>query len=132
MAYPHYVIGRRSISCRYEPHRSAYCYYANDGAGCWRGANCTEEVAYVATHPGLQLIQDTILKWNPDRLTAYTDNFQRGIRPVHMAMTNEKEVTAYSFAGGHVFISDAMAIAFMAREYDPNTGNTYGMRKSPQ
>lgn len=90
----------------------------------------TEEIAYVATHPGLQLIQDTILKWNPDRLTAYTDNFQRGIRPVHMAMTNETEVTAYSFAGGHVFVSDAMAKAFTAREYDPNTGNTYGMQKS--
>ena len=90
----------------------------------------TEGIAYVATHPGLQLIQDTILKWNPDRLTAYTDDFQRGIRPVHMAMTNEKEVTAYSFAGGHVFISDAMATAFMAREYDPNTGNTYGMQRS--
>jgi len=32
-------------------------------------------------------------------------------------------------AGGHIFVSDAMVKAFMARNFNPNTGNVSGLEK---
>ena len=78
-------------------------------------------VVYQETNPALQLVQDTIIRWNKDRLQKYTANSRRGLRPVHLLITNGK-INAYSIPGGHIFVSDGLITAFMAREFDPYTG----------
>lgn len=79
------------------------------------------EVVYQETNPALQLVQDTIIRWNKDRLQKYADNSRRGLRPMHLLITNGK-INAYSIPGGHIFVSDGLITAFMAREFDPYTG----------
>ena len=78
-------------------------------------------VVYQETNPALQLVQDTIIRWNKDRLQKYADNSRRGLRPMHLLITNGK-INAYSIPGGHIFVSDGLITAFMAREFDPYTG----------
>ena len=86
-------------------------------------------VAYIEEYPPLQIIQDTIIRWNPGRLAVFRDSSRRGLRPVHLLITNESKVNAFSVAGGHIFVSDAMVKAFMARNFNPNTGNVSGLEK---
>lgn len=85
--------------------------------------------AYIKEYPPLQIIQDTIIKWNKSRLTIFSDINRRGLHPVHLLITKNSRVNAFSVAGGHIFVSDAMTKAFMARNFDPNTGKTSGMEK---
>ena len=89
-------------------------------------------IAYQASCPQLGMIQDTIIKWNRDRLASYRDDNHRGLRTPHMLVTNKSRVNAYSLPGGHIFVSDAMIAAFMSREFDPNTGISSGLQKESQ
>lgn len=89
-------------------------------------------VAYLDVSPALTLIQDTLIHWNADRLVPYKDDNHRGLRPPHLLVTNRSRVSAYSLPGGHIFVSDALVTAFLAREFDPYTGIPSGMQKENQ
>ena len=94
-----------------------------------RGQINSENIAYQKDHLQLTTIQNTIIKWNRNRLKAYTNAHIRGLRNPNLLITNRSRVNAYSLPGGHIFVSDAMVVAFMSREFDPNTGVTTGMQK---
>jgi hypothetical protein len=94
-----------------------------------KGQLLLEQVAYLPDVPALSLMQQNLMRFNKDRLQPYKTDNVRGLHPVHMMLTNKKFVNAYCLAGGHVFLSDAMTVAFLARSYDPVTGETSGMQK---
>lgn len=98
------------------------------GWGQIRGAG----VAYLEVSPALALIQDTLIRWNPGRLVLYKDDNHRGLRPPHLLYTNKSRVNAFSVPGGHIFVSDALVTAFLARDFDPYTGVPSGMQKEGQ
>lgn len=85
--------------------------------------------AYLPESPALSKIQANIVKANSGRLRMYTSDSSRGLHSVHLLLTDNKKVNAYSIAGGHIFISDAMTVAFMAKSFNPDTGSPSGMQK---
>lgn len=86
-------------------------------------------VAYQDTNLKLKIIQDSLIRWNKDKLTAYTNDNSRGLRNPHLLVTNRSKVNAYSLPGGHIFLSDALITAFMSVKFDPNTGVPTGEHK---
>ncbi len=86
-------------------------------------------VAYQDTNLKLKIIQDSLIRWNKDKLTAYTNDNSRGLRNPHLLVTNRSKVNAYSLPGGHIFLSDALITAFMSVKFDPNTGVPTGAQK---
>ncbi len=89
-------------------------------------------VAYQNTNPYLDEIQSYIIRCNRDKLTEYTNDDARGLRSPHLLVTNRSQVSAYSLAGGHIFLSDALVVAFLSREFDPNTGVPTGQQKEKE
>ena len=97
----------------------------------WGQINSSGAV-YQTASPQLAEIQNTLIKWNKDKLKAYSNDNVRGLRSPHLLITNRSKVSAYSLPGGHTFISDAMVVAFLSREFDPNTGVPTGQQKENQ
>lgn len=97
-----------------------------------RGQINSSGAAYLDFSPELNLIHESLMKWNKDRLVPYKNDNIRGLRSPHLLITNRSKVNAYSLPGGHIFVSDALVIAFLSKEFDPNTGIPTGEQKERQ
>lgn len=94
----------------------------------WGQINNTA-VVYQEANEVLANIQDILIRWNKNTLIPYVSDYQRGIRNPHLMITNRSRVNAFSMPGGHIFVSDALIIAFLSREFNPDTGIRTGEQK---
>ena len=94
----------------------------------WGQINNTA-VVYQEANEVLANIQDVLTRWNKNTLIPYVSDYKRGIRNPHLMITNHSRVNAFSMPGGHIFVSDALIIAFLSREFNPDTGIRTGEQK---